>query len=73
MYGLLRKKDKIRKLKKINRDIAMAAAGLVGAIDDIDKELRLRYNDDTVSFDEVVETLSNLVSAWWNANKGKIR
>ena len=71
MYGLLRKKDKIRKLKKVNRDIAMAAAGLVGAIDDIDKELRLRYNDDTASFDEVVETLSNLVSAWWNANKAK--
>ena len=71
MYGLTRKKDRVRKVKNVNREIAMAAAGLVGAIDDIEKELELRHNDDAVSFDEVVETLSNLVSVWWNANKAK--
>ena len=71
MWGLTRKKDGQSKVIKINDEVALAAAGLIGAIDDVKKDFLSSYSNVKASFDEMVGTLSNLVFTWWNNNKMK--
>ncbi|MDA8055716.1 MAG: hypothetical protein M0Z77_08755 [Thermoplasmatales archaeon] len=71
MFGLIRKRDGQNKVCKVNDRLVLASAGLIGASDDILEELLGRREISTASFDEIVEALSNLTSAWWANNKAK--
>lgn len=70
MFGPI-KKDEARKLEPLTDKIGIAAAGLMGAIDDIIKALK-EYCTPHTPFDEIYSTLSNLNLAWHKANEEKV-
>lgn len=71
MYGPI-KRDQARKLEPLTENIGAAAAGLLGAIDDVLKAVKEFCNSRPVSFDDVVSYLSNINCEWHKRNVEKL-
>jgi 20S proteasome alpha/beta subunit len=66
------KRDQARKLEPIAENIGAAAAGLIGAIDDILMVVKNFCNTHPFSFDDVVACLSDACLDWYLKNKEKL-
>jgi len=71
MYGPI-KRDQARKLEPLTENIGAAAAGLLGAIDDVLKTVKAFCNSRPVSFDDVVSYLSETNYRWYEENSRKL-
>lgn len=71
MYGPI-KKDQSRKLELLTENIGVAAAGLLGAIDDILKPAKEFCNSRPIAFDDVFSYLSDVNLEWFNRNAEKL-
>jgi len=71
MYGEI-KRDQARKLKPLTDNIGVAAAGLLGAIDDVLKKAKEYCDSRQVSFDDVFSYLSDANLDWYKRNAEKI-
>jgi len=71
MYGPI-KRDQTRKLEPLTENIGAAAAGLLGAIDDVLKAVKEFCNSNPVSFDDVVSYLSDANCEWYEKNAKKL-
>jgi len=71
MYGPI-KRDQARKLEPLTENIGTAAAGLLGAIDDVLKSVKTFCNSHPVSFEDVVSHLSDMNYKWYKDNFEKI-
>ena len=71
MYGPI-KRDQARKLEPLTENIGAAAAGLLGAIDDVLKAVKAFCNSRTVAFDDVVSCLSDVNYDWYKRNVEKL-
>jgi hypothetical protein len=71
MYGPI-KRDQARKLEPLTEGIGAAAAGLLGAIDDILKAVKEFCSSRFVSFDDVVSYLSDTNYEWYKRNSEKL-
>jgi len=71
MYGPI-KRDQARKLEPLTKNIGTAAAGLLGAIDDVVKSVKEFCNSGPVSFDNVVSYLSDVSYGWYEENFKKL-
>ena len=71
MYGPI-KRDQARKLEPLTENIGAAAAGLLGAIDDVLKAVKEFCNSRLVSFDDVVSYLSDINCEWYKRNVEKL-
>ena len=67
MYGPI-KRDQARKLEPLTENIGAAAAGLLGAIDDVLKAVKEFCNSRPVSFDDAVSYLSDINCNWYKKN-----
>jgi 20S proteasome alpha/beta subunit len=65
MYGPTLKRDQARKLEPLTENIGVAAAGLVGAIDDIFRMVKEFCSSRVVTFDDVVFYLSDVNYKWF--------
>ena len=71
MYGEM-KRDQARKLEPLTNDIGIAAAGLLGAIDDVLRAVKAFCNSQFVSFDDVVSHLSDENFQWFKENAERL-
>lgn len=71
MYGPM-KRDQARKLEPLTENIGTAAAGLLGAIDDVLRTVKELCNSRPVSFDDAVSFLSDANCDWYKRNVEKI-
>jgi len=71
MYGPI-KRDQARKLEPLTENIGAAAAGLLGAIDDVLKAVKALCNSRTVAFDDMVSYLSDVNCEWYKRNVEKL-
>lgn len=71
MYGPI-KRDQARKLEPLTKNIGIAAAGLLGAIDDILRPLKEFCESPPTSFDDAHSYLSDLNLEWFKRNAEKL-
>jgi len=71
MYGPI-KRDQARKLEPLTENIGAAAAGLLGAIDDVLRSVKELCTSRPVSFDDVVSYLSDVNYKWYEENSKKL-
>jgi proteasome beta subunit len=71
MYGPI-KRDQARKLEPLTEKIAAAAAGLLGAIDDVLRAVKAFCSSRLVTFDDVVSYLSDVNYKWYEENSPKL-
>lgn len=71
MYGPI-KRDQARKLEPLTENIGAAAAGLLGAIDDILEEAKDFSKSRPVSFNDIVSCISDLNYEWYERNSKKL-
>jgi len=72
MIGPALKRDQARKLEPLTESIGAAAAGLVGAIDDVLRRVKEFCSSRVVTFDEVVSYLSDVNYQWYEENYRKL-
>jgi len=72
LYGPLIIRDQARKLEPLTENIGIAAAGLLGAIDDVLKAVKAYCNSRPVSFDDVVAYISDVCYDWYRENYEKL-
>jgi len=66
------KRDRARKLVHLNEHIAVAAAGLLGAIDDIIRPVKEICNSRSISVDDVSSQFSDISFNWFKKNSDKL-
>jgi 20S proteasome alpha/beta subunit len=71
IFGLI-KRDRARKLVHLNENIAVVAAGLTGAIDDIIRPVKEFCNSHPISFDDVSSQFSDVAFNWFKKNSEKL-
>lgn len=71
MYGPI-KRDQARKLEPLTENIGAAAAGLLGAIDDVLKVVKDFCQSHPIPFDDVISCLSDTNFEWYKRNKEKL-
>ncbi len=67
LYGPI-KRDQARKLEPLTENIGVAAAGLLGAIDDVLRPVKEFCTSPHVSFDDVFSYLSDVNFGWYKRN-----
>lgn len=71
MFGPL-KRDQARKLEPLTENIGAAAVGLLGAIDDIMREVMEFVKSRPATFDDVISCISDLNYEWSEKNSKKL-
>jgi 20S proteasome alpha/beta subunit len=71
MYGEI-KRDQVRKVELLTESTGVAAAGLVGAIDDILAKVKVFTDSRPVSFDDMVSFLSDKSLEWFKKNEERL-